>query len=401
MHDLKHSLDSSKPCLVLAPHLLFPTRTGSNIAIHQRWSAFSRFVPYVDIIGRNTIIRYENGSAAQSTSYTNPVRTKKRAALRTILKRSQYQLEKFVTPEFSKLAEEHLANPAYELVVGSYLYSVPLLKKDPYREKRLHLVETHNDDFKWYRTLREAARNPIARLVAMMSEQWTAGIVQECGDEILLSHVTETDREGYLAVAPNHQSIITPIGVAIPDQPPLAQPPSGEIRLLFVGSLGVMMNADALAFFGKTYFPVLKGHFGDKLTMAVVGNSPSDPVKAMCEEHGWNLYPNAPDEQLHELLRNASFTLLPFEYATGAKLKLLESIAHGVPFLATSHVLAQLESIPPSCLLANDPSDWLAHVKTIQEKGQSIEDRVELVEIAKQHSWEASARGVFEQLASN
>lgn len=398
MLDLPQRLDSRKPCLVLAPHLVFPTRTGSNIAIYQRWSAFSRFVPYVDIIGQNMISRYEDGEATQTTPYTNPVRTKKQAALRTVLKRSQYQLEKFVTPEFSTEAEKRIADPDYGLIVGSYLYSVPMLQKDPLSGTRLHLVETHNDDFKWYRTLRKAATNPLAKLIARMSEQWTAGIVQECGDEILLSHVTETDREGYLAVAPYHRSIITPIGVAIPNRPPLAQPRNGDIRLLFVGSLGVMMNADALSFFGNTYFPLLKERFGDKLSMDVVGNSPSETVKRMCETHGWNLHPNAPDEQLHELLRIASFTLLPFEYATGAKLKLLESIAHGVPFLATSHVLAQLDAIPPSCLLTNDPKDWSAHVQTIHEKGQSIKDRLELVEIAKQHSWEASARGVFEHL---
>jgi len=160
------------------------------------------------------------------------------------------------------------------------------------------------------------------------------------------------------------------------------------------------MNADALEYFGERYFPVLKHQFGDALHVDVVGNSPAFKIESMCKEYGWGLHPNAPDELLHELLRKASFTLLPFEYATGAKLKLLESIAYGVPFLATSHVLAQLESIPPSCLLADDPAEWLSHVVAIQKKGQSVDERTALVEIAKQHSWEASARGVFEHLTN-
>ena len=393
-------MDPNAPCLVLAPHLLFPTRTGSNIAIYQRWSAFSRFVPYVDIVGQSTIIRYKNGEPTRTITYANPTRSRKQAALRTILRRTQYQLEKFVTREFRAKAREHLADPAYGCVVGSYPYSVPLLKEDPHRDARPHLVETHNDDFKWYRTLREAATNPVAKLVAKLSEQWTASTVRACGDQFLLSHVTETDREGYVAVAPNHRSIITPIGVVIPEEPPLAQLPNTDVRLLFVGSLGVIMNTDALEYFGERYFPTLKQHFGGALHVDVVGNSPAAKIKSMCEEHGWRLHPDAPDELLHELLRRASFTLLPFEYATGAKLKLLESLAHGVPFLATSHVMAQLESIPPSCLLADDPADWLAHVEAMQKKGQSVEERLALVEIAKQHSWEASARGVFEHLTN-
>ncbi len=394
-------MDPNTPCLVLAPHLVYPTRSGSNIAIHNRWSAFSRFVPYVDIIGQRTVNRYESGELARTVNYSNTVRSQKRAALRTIVRRTQYQLEKFVTKEFCTKAVEHLADPAYGCIVGSYLNTVPLLAHDPRADTRPHLVETHNDDFKWYRTLRDSAPNPLARLAATLSERWTVSVFRAHQHQLLLSHVTETDREGYLAVAPNHRSIITPIGVVIPEEPPLAQPPNTDVRLLFVGSLGVIMNADALEYFGERYFPTLKQHFGEALHVDVVGNSPAARIKSMCEEHGWRLHPDAPDELLHELLRRASFTLLPFEYATGAKLKLLESLAHGVPFLATSHVMAQLESIPPSCLLADDPADWLAHVEAMRKKGQSLYERNALVEIAKQHSWEASARGVFEHLTGS
>ena len=243
-------MDPNAPCLVLAPHLVYPLRSGSNIAIHNRWSAFSRFVPYVDIIGQSTVNRYENGALARTVNYSNSVRSQKRAALRTIVRRTQYQLEKFVTKEFSAKAVEHLADQAYGCVVGSYLNTVPLLAHDPHAGTRPHLVETHNDDFKWYRTLQESAPNPLARLAAMLSERWTASIFRAHQHQLLLSHVTETDRQGYLRVAPDHRSIITPIGVRIPDTPPVPQAPDGDIRLLFVGSLGVIMNADALEYFG-------------------------------------------------------------------------------------------------------------------------------------------------------
>ncbi len=391
-------MDPNAPCLVLAPHLVYPTRSGSNIAIHNRWSSFSRFVPHVDIIGLDTIKRYEDAELTDSVSYSNSARSQNAAALRTLLLQSQYQREKFVTKEFRAKAVEYLANPAYGCVVGSYLNTVPLLVHDPHGSVRPHLVETHNDDFKWYRTLMESASNPLAKLAAWLSERWTVSVFQEHQDQLLLSHVTETDRVGYSAIAPNHRSIITPIGVAIPIEAPQAQPPNAPVRLLFVGSLGVLMNFDALKNFGERYFPALKGKFGDSLIVDVLGNSPSESIKKMCEEKGWNLHPNAADEVLSDLLRRASFTLLPFAYATGAKLKLLESIAHGVPFLGTSHVMAQLKSIPPSCLLANDADAWVTHVKAIQKNGQSIEERMALVEIAKEHSWEASARGVFDHL---
>lgn len=397
--DIENRISADGPCLVLAPHLVYPTRTGANILVHRRWSAFSRFVRYVDILGAHAMVRYVNGQQTMTTPFSNKHRMKVIAAIRTLIRRSHYLREKFVTHEFEQRAQRYLADPNYSTVVASYLYSLPLLGLDPFARERRHLVETHNDDLMWYRMLRESSSNPLTKLTAKLSERWSASIVRSYqSTDILFLHLTETDARGYENVAPHHRSIITPIGVVIPEEPQVAQPPNADVRLIFVGSLAVMMNADALAFFGRTYFPALKQKFGEHLRMDVVGNSPSESVRRMCEEHGWRLHPNAPDELLHELLRKASFTLLPFEYATGAKLKLLESIAHGVPFLATSHVLAQLESIPPSCLLADDPADWLAHVEAIQKKGQSVGERTKLVEIAKRHSWEASARGVFEHL---
>jgi len=395
-------IDPNGPCLVLAPHLAYPTRTGANILIDRRWSTFSRLVPYVDIVGEHAVFRFVNGQQTEATPFSNEARKKNTAAIRTLVRRSHYLHEKYVTHEFTHMAQRYLADPSYSTVVASYLYSLPLLGLDPFGHVRSHLVESHNDELKWYRFLRKSTTNPLAKWTARRSELWSTAVLRSHeSTEVVFLHLTEADARGYNHVAPNHKSIVAPIGVTIPEEPPLAQSPNTDVRLLFVGSLGVIMNADALEYFGGRYFPILKQHFGEALHVDVVGNSPVARIESMCEEHGWRLHPNAPDELLHELLRRASFTLLPFEYATGAKLKLLESLAHGVPFLATSHVMAQLESIPPSCLLADDPADWLAHVEAMQKKGQSLDERSALVEIAKQHSWEASARGVFEYLTGS
>ncbi len=389
------------PCLVLAPHLLYPIRVGSDILIVRKWGAFSRFVPYVDIVGEREVVRYVDGEPVSSASFENDSRSKRHAALRTILRRSQYLRERFVTAAFAREAQRHLADSSYSTVVASFIYTVPLLEGDPFVGRRRYLVETHNDDFEWYRTLGDASSNPLAKLTARLSERWTAGIVRSSqASDLLLLHVTKTDEAGYRKVAPDHQSLITPIGVTIPEGPPLAQPPNASIRLLFVGSLGVMMNADALAFFGREFHPILNQRLGEELSVDVVGNSPSEAVKRTCAEHGWTLHADASDELLTKLLRRASFTILPFAYATGAKLKLLESIAHGVPFLATSHVMAQLESTPPLCHLGDSDTGWLAHIEAIREKGQSGEERAALVEIAKRHSWEATARTIFEHLTT-
>lgn len=85
------------------------------------------------------------------------------------------------------------------------------------------------------------------------------------------------------------------------------------------------------------------------------------------------------------LYASASYALLPFPYATGAKLKLLGALAHGVPFLATSHVRAQLDEILAPCLLTNNPKAWTRQLRKVPHPDP--EQRNRLREQAAQHAW--------------
>ena len=80
-----------------------------------------------------------------------------------------------------------------------------------------------------------------------------------------------------------------------------------------------------LDYFAKQYAPALRERFGDALSVNVVGSSPSRQVQALCEQQGWALHPDVTEEEMDRHFRSATFSLLPFAYATGAKLKLLKS----------------------------------------------------------------------------
>ncbi|MCC6503780.1 MAG: hypothetical protein IT362_11695, partial [Deltaproteobacteria bacterium] len=49
------NLDRGRPSLVIAPHLEYPTRNGGDLLIDRRWAEFSRYVPFVDIVGKCTV----------------------------------------------------------------------------------------------------------------------------------------------------------------------------------------------------------------------------------------------------------------------------------------------------------------------------------------------------------
>jgi glycosyltransferase involved in cell wall biosynthesis len=389
--------DPGAPCLVLAPHLAYPTRTGADISLDRIARFLSDDVPYVNLIAQKQAVRFQDEAAVESRPFDNAHRSWWRAGGRALLRGSHYLLEKFLTPQYEKVAHHHLSDPAYGTVLCSYILTTQLLDDLP--DERLHLVWTHNDQFKWFRDRAEQASNPLARWVAQSSERWLHDFFAQHERDFLFLHVTEADRHGFARHYPDHESIIVPIGTDVEDTPkaePLS-PETDSTRLLFVGGLSVDMNHDALAHFAERYEPVLREHEAE-LEIVVVGSNPSSTVRELCRERGWALHPNVSDGELHRQYRAATFAILPFAYSTGAKLKLLETLAHGVPFLGTSKVEAQLDKAPPLCLLSDDPAAWQERVDEVKQQGIPEEQRKALVEVAHEHSWKSSAHVLSEKL---
>jgi hypothetical protein len=394
--------DPTSPCLVLAPHLEYPVRNGGDILIDRKWSRLSEYVPYVDIIGKDTITRYEGGRFVKSVCYANKHVSKPLAAFRTLAKRSHYLLEKNLTRSFVQKAQQYLAKPEYRTVVCSFIWTAAVVTDAPEIEGRLYCVETHNDEIEWFENLRRSSTNPLAKLTAYFSERWAWSFLDRHGSEFVFFHVSKADQEGYSRRFPGHRSHVVPTGVdevsrELPRHEDLGQP--GKVRLLFVGSLGVKINLDALEFFREDFCRPLEEGLGGDLEVLVVGSKPSDRVARLCREMGWKLYPDVSDEELGRLYRTSTFSILPFRYTTGSKLKLLHSLANGVPYLATPALRDQAEEVVYPCLVSGDPGEWLDRIREVRRKGITDGDRAALIDHARKYSWASVARQTFELLS--
>jgi glycosyltransferase involved in cell wall biosynthesis len=191
---------------------------------------------------------------------------------------------------------------------------------------------------------------------------------------------------------PHHASTIIPIGASLRSAGAGPLPPEAPLGLLFVGALGIRMNYDALAHFSRRFWPGLRRRFGDQVSVTVAGSNPLPEVRAICAEMGWALKANVSEVDLERLYETASFSILPFSYATGAKLKLLGSLARGVPVLATTSVSPQADLVVEPSLMSDEPENWVARAVEVRRTGINHDVRQRMRHIAEQNSWEASAR---------
>ena len=394
--------DPKSPCLVLAPHLEYPLRNGADILIDRKWSQFSKYVPFVDIVGKNSVNRYENGQLVDRKLYENVDVSKKVAALKSIFNQSHYLFERFITNSVIRTVEAYLWKPEYQTVVFSFIYTAAILKRTIENDKKLYLIETHNDELRWFSQFMKKSLNPGVLLTAFFSKRWLTRFLREHEHNFLYIHVSKTDRDGYLRVAPFHRSIVIPVGVEKENLDVRCLEEVGlfeKVRLLFVGSLSGETNFEALKFFGGKFFPILKENFGNGLEILIVGSKPSAAVKRLCGRMGWRLLGNVSDQELRYLYSICMFSILPFQYTTGGKLKLLKSLANGVPYLATPVLGDQIEKVSYLCLISGDPKEWLTHIGTIQKRGVTESERMALIDYAKEYSWSSMAYNMFQLLS--
>jgi hypothetical protein len=393
--------DPGSPCLVLAPHLEYPLRNGADILIDRKWSYFSKYVPFVDIVGKNDVNRYENGQLVDRKLYENVDVTKKVAALKSILKQSHYLFERFITNSVAHIVETYLLRPEYQTVVFSFIYTAAILKRTIETNEKLYLIETHNDEWRWFSQFMKKSLNPGVLLSAFFSKRWLTRFLREHEYDFLYVHVSKTDRDGYLRLVPFHRNIIIPVGVEEENLDVCCLEEIGlseKVRLLFVGSLSVGTNFEALKFFGDKFFPILKENFGSDLEILIAGSRPSVAVERLCGRMRWRLLGNVSDQELRYLYSISMFSILPFQYTTGGKLKLLKSLSNGVPYVATPAIGDQIEEVLYPCLISSDAKEWLTHIRTIRGRGITESERVALIDQARKKTWSSVAYNMFESL---
>ncbi|NVN97091.1 glycosyltransferase [Candidatus Nomurabacteria bacterium] len=390
-----------KKVLVLAPHLSYPLWSGADILIDFKWSLYSKYVDQVDILSKSCHRSYINGILVNEKCFENNSRSRMNAALRTVLGFSHYLLEKNMTSAFSEKAVNLVSTNSYDTLVCSMISTAwPLLASGISLPSRC-IIETHNDEIKWFKEIRRHSKFFPEKIAVFFSERWIKKKLKLFSNWLLI-HVSENDANGYNELLGNHQNIIVPVGTNV-EQIDFSGKKFDEsnIVLLFAGSLFNNMSRDALEFFESRFFPPLKDRFGDRLTLVVAGSNPSKVVHSICARNKWLLKANLQDEEMKNEYLNATCSILPFEYSTGSKLKLLKSISYGVPFLATTAVINRMIELPDLCKFSDDPKVWVQSVEKFLVSGVSASAQMSLAEVASQFSWDALAQNMANKIETH
>lgn len=125
--------------------------------------------------------------------------------------------------------------------------------------------------------------------------------------------------------------VLVPNGVDL-EEFSIREGPVDPNRIVFFGRLDYLPNSDAATYFAKRILPLVKrsvsgAHF------VVVGWNPPPAVRALARVPGVSVLANVPDTR-PEVARSA-VSVAPLRFGAGTQYKILESLALGVPVVAT------------------------------------------------------------------
>lgn len=131
--------------------------------------------------------------------------------------------------------------------------------------------------------------------------------------------------------------------------------------LLFVGGFAHPPNADAVLWFAKEIFPMIREKLD--VNFYVVGSRVTEEIKAL-EQPGSGIIVRGfvSEEELSELYRNCRIVVVPLRYGAGVKGKVVEAIYNGAPIVTTSVGSEGIPGVEDVLLVEDKPEDFAGAV---------------------------------------
>lgn len=150
---------------------------------------------------------------------------------------------------------------------------------------------------------------------------------------------------------------VVPNGIDIPLHPSwhpsVAHPP----LFVFVGAMSTEANADAARFLVHHIHPRIQHRVPDA-RLILVGANPPPSVLELHDGHSVVVTGTVPS--VEPFLRDASVSVVPIRFGGGTRIKILESLAHGVPVVSTRVGAEGLDVEDGRHLLLADSADDFA-----------------------------------------
>jgi len=224
------------------------------------------------------------------------------------------------------------------------------------------VLAEQNVEFRVWRDYAFHYRTLLHRLLSLV--EWQKLLRYEpwmCRHFDCIVAVSEPDRVQLQRLLPQTPVVLVPNGVDLDyfDGSDTVTAPD-ENTLVFTGTMAYGPNEDAMLYFHRTIFPLVKQRVPEA-KLLIVGQSPPRRILELSNDTDTIVTGYVPDTRPY--LRRAKVFVVPARIGGGPRLKVVEAMAQGVPVVATPAGAEGLDVTPgENILVAEAPGEFAAHV---------------------------------------
>jgi len=155
------------------------------------------------------------------------------------------------------------------------------------------------------------------------------------------------------------------------------QPGAGGIRqkIVFFGNLRIFHNVDAVRYFYRRIFPLVRVKIKEAQLVIVGANIPRCILK-LRQDKAVSVFTDVAD--IRDYVEDASVSVAPMRIAVGIQNKILQSMAYGVPVVTTTLGLGGIKAKPGrEVLVADTPEEFARQIITLMQDHSLRSDVIE------------------------
>ncbi len=147
---------------------------------------------------------------------------------------------------------------------------------------------------------------------------------------------------------------------------------SDRSDLLYVGASAHTPNRDAISWFAKEIFPLIRQTIPE-IVFNVVSADPPEDIASLDSE-SIRILGRVSDDELEELYANSRIMVVPLRFGAGIKGKVIEAFRHGLPIVSTAIGLEGLKDIDQLISPHDTPEEFSSEVISVYNNDDKLKE---------------------------
>lgn len=349
-----------KKILMISFRFPYPLTSGANIRIYNIGKILAKRY-YVDLLVLNessvaneNLVELEKIFNKVVVYFFHPLKFKINT-LRGLLSKYPLQVYYYYFSKVQRWIDQHYAN--YDLILCFHIRMAEYLRKITYKPKVIDLIDATSINYSEAQNRAKGLWKYIYQIENKRLLPYELKIIKEFDKAFITSPFDKAYLSKYLEKPNNNLSII-PNGVKEElffRQNKLQS--KEEDWLVFLGKMDYAPNVDAVTYFAKEVFPLIK--LKTDATFIIVGTSPTKEVLRLGQIEGIKVTGFVEDP--YEYLEKAKVVVVPLRFSAGIQNKVLEAMALKKPVLTTSKAVRGIKGENGKhYIIANDKVEMAA-----------------------------------------